>query len=34
MGCKTGLIYLGFEGEDGEEHYETLPCRRCAEEAW
>lgn len=31
--CTDGYVYLGYEGEDGEEHYEALPCRRCAEEA-
>ena len=30
--CWGGWVFLGFvEDEDGEEHHEAVPCRRCAE---
>jgi hypothetical protein len=29
--CMGGWVFLGFEGEDGEEREEAVPCRRCAE---
>jgi hypothetical protein len=27
-GCYEGWVYLGYE-EDGEEHVEAVPCRKC-----
>jgi hypothetical protein len=32
--CTDGLVYLGFTDEDGEEAFEALPCRRCAENSY
>jgi hypothetical protein len=29
--CVDGWIYLTYTGEDGEEAFEALPCRRCRE---
>ncbi len=30
-GCYAGWVFLGYEDEDGQEHHEAVPCRRCAE---
>jgi hypothetical protein len=30
-GCYAGWVFLGFEGEDGEEVIEAVRCRRCAQ---
>jgi hypothetical protein len=30
--CWGGWVFLGFEGEDGEEHVERVPCRHCRPE--
>jgi hypothetical protein len=30
--CMDGWVFLGFEDEDGEEHIECVPCRRCRPE--
>jgi hypothetical protein len=30
--CMGGWVFLGFEGEDGEEVIEAVPCRRCRPE--
>jgi hypothetical protein len=30
--CYAGWVYLGAEGEDGEEEIERVPCRRCRPE--
>jgi hypothetical protein len=31
-GCYDGWVFLGFEGEDGEEVIEAVPCKRCTQE--
>ncbi len=33
-GCYGGWVFLGFEGEDGEEVIERVPCRRCRPESF
>jgi hypothetical protein len=30
--CWDGWVFLGFEGEDGEEVIEAVPCKRCTQE--
>jgi hypothetical protein len=30
-GCYRCWVFLGYEDEDGHEHHEAVPCRRCAE---
>jgi hypothetical protein len=30
--CMGGWVFLGFEGEDGEEVIEAVPCKRCTQE--
>lgn len=29
--CLDGYVFIGFEGEDGEEYFERYACRRCGE---
>lgn len=29
--CRSGYVYLGYTGDEGEEVVEALPCRRCTE---
>jgi hypothetical protein len=31
--CMGGWVFLGYEDEDGQEHYEAVPCRRCRPES-
>ena len=32
-GCYAGWVFLGYEDEDGQQHHETVPCRRCRPES-